>query len=52
MIAVRASVGLTEALLLLRAYAEQRSMMGVAHDVVGGTLRFPPLTATPKASPT
>lgn len=43
MIAVQACVGVPEALLLLRAhaYAEQRSILATAHDVVTRTLRFP-----------
>lgn len=42
MVAVQADVGLTEALLLIRAraFAEGRSMMDVALDVVARRLRF------------
>lgn len=44
MISVQADVGLTEALLLLRAraYSSERSIVDVARDVVARTLRFPP----------
>ncbi len=46
MVAVQACVGVPEALLLLRAhaYAEQRSILATAHDVVTRTLRFPSIT--------
>lgn len=46
MISVQAGVGLTEALLLLRAraYSSERSILDVAHDVVQRRLRFPPET--------
>jgi len=42
-IAVQAVVGLTEALLLLRAhaYAADRPLLKIARDVLTGTLRFP-----------
>lgn len=42
MVSVQAGVGLTEALLLIRAraFSESRSMMDVALDVVDRTLRF------------
>ena len=44
MITVQAVVGLTEALLLLRAhaFAADRAILDVARDVVGRRLRFPP----------
>lgn len=44
MISVQALVGLTEALLLLRAHAfsAERSILDVARDVVSRRLRFPP----------
>ncbi|MEP6815342.1 MAG: hypothetical protein ABI873_07320 [Marmoricola sp.] len=44
LIAVQAAVGLTEALLLLRAraFASERTIMAVAADVVSRRLRFPP----------
>ncbi|MEO5981395.1 MAG: GAF and ANTAR domain-containing protein [Pedococcus sp.] len=44
MISVQAAVGLTEALLLLRAraYSSERSILEVARDVVARRLRFPP----------
>ena len=54
MISVQASVGITEALLLLRAhaYADQRSLLAAAHDVVTRTLYVPPIaTALPKGPP-
>lgn len=43
MVSVQAAVGLTEALLLLRAsaFSTDRAILAVAHDVVRGTLRFP-----------
>lgn len=43
MIAVQAAVGLTEALLLLRAsaFSADRPILEVAHDVVARRLRFP-----------
>ncbi len=46
MIAVQAGVGITDALLLLRAraYAEQSSIMATAHQVITRTLRFPAIT--------
>lgn len=44
MIAIQAVVGLTEALLLLRAHSfvKDRAILDVARDVVGRRLRFPP----------
>jgi GAF domain len=45
MVAVQAAVGLTEALLLLRAraYSTGRSINDIAEDVLDGTLHFPPV---------
>lgn len=44
MVVVQAAVGLSEALLLLRAhaFAAERSLLEVARDVVARRLRFPP----------
>ena len=43
-VSVRASVGLTEALLLLRAhaFASDRALSDVARDVLAGRIRIPP----------